>query len=83
MAIRLQIVDKDNSIIQDDELLVEDGDIILCQLSSVIQHEDSSKLAKRIQEAFEGASKRANNDRITTLLHDSKINFKILKIRKD
>ena len=72
-------MDKNGEIIQDDELIVNDGDIILCQATGMIYPE----LPKNIHEAFKHASKKASNNEISTIMYDSKINIKILKIRKE
>ena len=84
MAIRLQIVDKDNSIIQEDILNVFDGDIILCQINKeFLDHKQTIETGKRIQEVFKRASKQAYHDKIVVLTYDSNINFKILKINTE
>lgn len=80
MAIHLQIVDKDNKILQDDELLVEDGDIVLCQLDN---HIVNQKIIAQVSEGLAKAFSKADKDQISPIIYDSRINFKILKIKKD
>jgi hypothetical protein len=80
MAIRLQIVDKNNKILQDDEITVNDGDILLCQLSDKISDRNMlEQISKNLTMAF----KRAHNEQISPIIYDSNINFKVLKIRRD
>lgn len=81
--IRLQIQDKDGKVVQDDELVVENGDILLCQINNILSKETMTQISKQITEGFRVASKRANNSEIIPLLYDSAINFKVLKIQQE
>jgi len=81
--IRLQIQDKDGKVVQDDELVVENGDILLCQINNTLSKETMTQISKQIAEGFRQASKKANNGQIVPLLYDSAINFKILKIQQE
>jgi len=81
--IRLQIQDKDGKIVQEDELVVEDGDIILCQINKDLSQEISSRISKNLSEGFRYASKRANDGEIVPILYDHTINFKVLKIKRE
>jgi hypothetical protein len=82
--IRLQIQDKEGKVIQDDELVLENGDILLCQVNGVLlPREQYQKVSKQLSEGFKIASKRANDDEIVPILYDSTLNFKILKIKQE
>lgn len=81
--IRLQIQDKDGKIVQDDELVIKDGDILLCQVNNILSKETMKQLSKNLAIGFESASRRASNGQIVPLLYDSTINFKVLKIQQE
>lgn len=81
--IKIQITDKDGNTIQDDELLVEDGDILLCQLSGEVPSGPRQQLAKSLHEGLKRAFEKAKNEESIALIHDQTINFKVLKIRNE
>lgn len=83
MIIRLQIQDKNGKVIQDDELVVEEGDILLCQANKLMSQDAYARLGKNLREGFKYASGRANNGEIVSILYDHNINFKILKINQE
>ena len=81
--IKLQIQDKYGNVVQDDNLVVEDGDILLCQLNTPLSKETMSQVSKQIADGFKMASERANRGEIIPLLYDNTINFKVLKIKQE
>jgi hypothetical protein len=80
-VIRLQIKDKDGNIIQEDELVLEDGDILLCQVNGELTHQMNAKLSDQLRQGFQLAAKRSNDGEIVPILYDHTIDFKVLKIR--
>ena len=80
--IRLQINDKDGNIIQDDELVLEDGDILLCQVNKDLTHQIKAKLSDQLRQGFQLATKRSNDGEIVPILYDHTIDFKVLKINQ-
>lgn len=81
--IKLQMNDKDGNIIQDDELVLEDGDILLCKINTKITQEMYINLSEQLRQTFKLAIKRSNNGEIAPILYDHNIDFKVLKIRSD
>ena len=81
--IRLQIQDNNGKIVQDDELLVENGDILLCQITSHFPPAEMPKLGKNISGVFKQAFERSNNGELIPLIFPEYINFKVLKISQE
>lgn len=79
MPIRLQIQDKDGNIIEDDEIVVENGDVLLCQVQDTLSKETVTQITEGIRQA----SKKASDGQIVPILYDSTINFKVLKINQE
>ena len=84
MSMRIQIQDKNGNIIQDDELVVETGDILLCQLQYTISSEEIATCAEKIHNNFKNLFKQARfGNEIIPVTYDKSIEFKVLKIRTE
>ena len=80
--IRLQINDNDGNIIQEDNLELENGDILLCQVNKDLTHQIKAKLSEQLRQGFQLASNRSNDGEIVPILYDHTIDFKVLKINQ-
>lgn len=81
--IKLQINDKDGNTIQEDELVLNDGDILLCQMNTKATQKMYINLSEQLRQTFKLAIKRSNAGEIFPILYDHNIDFKVLKIRSN
>lgn len=81
--IKLQINDKDGNNIQEDELVLEDGDILLCQVNTKITQKMYINLSEQLRQTFKLAVNRSKDGDIVPILYDHNIDFKVLKIRSN
>lgn len=84
MSIKLQVTDTSGNIINEDNLEISNGDVLLIELGTniSINHAETHRLMERLRETFK-AQKKNPDDFVGFVYPKDSLSFKILKVKKD
>lgn len=81
MSIKLEINDNNGNIIEEDNLEICDGDILIIQYDDRMRSSEIERTIKSIRTAFE--HKRENPDQIAGIIIPDTVTLKVLKVTKE
>jgi len=81
MSIKLEINDNNGNIIEEDNLEICDGDILIVQIDDHVRGSVIEQTVKSIRNAF--VEKREHPDRIAGIIIPDTVTLKVLKVMKE
>jgi len=81
MTIKLEIRDSNQNLIEEDNLKITNGDILLVQVDQNIRPSEIDQIGKSIRRAFK--ERLEHPDRIAGIIIPENITLKILKVTKE